>query len=137
MAKKFLGGISNPLVGTSKNAQFQYEVLDLSEVKNVTYFDGEKDIEEPERQILIGTLTGGSDWSQEKFLCTVAGSDALKTLRQGEIISANLNFIVRENEDGLYEQKISVTDIYTLNDYSQIREAEARHQGRLDFPEIS
>lgn len=132
MSNKYKGGIRNPLVGTRKNAQFKYEVLDLSEVKNVTYFDGDKDIEEPERQILIGTLTGGLAWSQEKFLCTIAGNDALKPLREGEIISAILHFNVRENEDDIYEQSISATDIYTLNDYFLIREAEARHQGSLD-----
>ncbi len=132
MQKKNLyqGGILNPLVGHS--AKFNYEVLDLSEVKNVTYFDGDKDVEEPERQILIGTLTGGSKWSQEKFLCTVAGNDALKPLRQGDIISATLNFDVRENKNDIYEQSISASDIYTLNDYFLIKEAEARHQGSLD-----
>ena len=137
MKKHFYGGIRNPLAGTSKNAQFKYEVLDLSEVKNVTYFDGEKDVEEPERQILIGTLTGGVKWSQEKFLCTVTGDDALKPLREGEIISATLKFHVRENENDIYEQSISAIDIYTLNDYSLIREAEARHQGSLDFPKTT
>lgn len=132
MQKKNLyqGGILNPLAG--HGAKFNYEVLDLSEVKNVTYFDGDKNVEEPERQILIGALTGGSKWSQEKFLCTVAGNDALKPLRQGDIISATLNFDVRENKNDIYEQSISASDIYTLNDYFLIREAEARHQGRLD-----
>ena len=124
------GGILNPLASTSKNAQFKYEVLDLSDVKNVCYFDGEEGgVEESRRKILIGTLTGGSDWSQEKFLCIVSGNDALKHLRQGDIISATLKFNVRENEDGVYEQSISATDIYTLNDYSLIREAEARYHG--------
>lgn len=132
MENKYKGGIFNPLASTSKNAQFKYEVLDLSEVRNVTYFDGEKDVEEPERQILIGTLTGGLDWSQEKFLCTVIRDDALKPLREGEIISAILKFYVRENKEGIYEQSISATDIYTLNDYFLIREAEARYQGSLD-----
>ena len=132
MENKYKGGIFNPLASTSKNAQFKYEGLDLSEVRNVTYFDGEKDVEEPERQILIGTLTGGLDWSQEKFLCTVIRDDALKPLREGEIISAILKFYVRENKEGIYEQSISATDIYTLNDYFLIREAEARYQGSLD-----
>ena len=130
--RKYYGGIRNPLAGTSKNAQFKYKVLDLSEVKKVTYFDGEKNQEYPERQILIGTLTGGSKWSQEKFLCTVTFDDALKPLREGDVISATLKFHVRDNKDGIYEQSISATDIYTLNDYSLIREAEARHQGGLD-----
>lgn len=132
MIKKsiFQGGIQNPLVG--HGAKFNYEVLDLSEVKNVTYFDGAENREVPERQILIGTLTGGSKWSQEKFLCTITCKDAQKLLRQGDVISANLKFDVRENENGIYEQSISASDIYTLNDYSLIREAEARHQGSLD-----
>ena len=126
------GGIFNPLASTSKNAQFKYEVLDLSDVKNVCYFDGEKDVEEPERQILIGALTGGSKWCQEKFLCTISGKEALKPFREGDIISANLNFDVRVNKDDIYEQSISASDIYTLNDYFLIREAEARYQGSLD-----
>ena len=132
MDNKFEGGIFNPLAGTSKNAQFKYEVLDLSEVKNVKCFDGRENIEVPERQILIGALAGGSEWSQEKFLCTISCKDALKPLREGDIISANLHFNVRENEDDIYEQSISATDIYTLNDYFLIREAEARYQGSLN-----
>lgn len=128
--EKYFGGIRNPLAG--HGAKFNYEVLDLSEVKNVTFFDGEKDIEEPERQILIGALTGGSRWSQEKFLCTVSGNDALKPLRQGDIISATLNFDVREKENDIYKQSISASDIFTLNDYFLIREAEARYQGSLE-----
>ena len=137
MEYKFKGGILNPLAGTSNNAQFKYEVLDLSEVKKVTCFDGEKDIEEDRRQILIGTLTGGVEWSQERFLCTVAGNDALKPLRQGDVISATLNYDVGENKDGFYEQRISASDIYTLNDYFQIREAEARYQGERKGKENS
>ena len=132
--RKYYGGIRNPLAG--HGAKFNYEVLDLSEVKNVNYFDGDKDIEEPERQILIGTLTGGVKWSQEKFLCTATCDDALKPLRQGDVISAILKFNVRENKDGIYEQSISVSDIYTLNDYALIREAEACYQGRLNRLEI-
>lgn len=137
MDKTFYGGIFNPLAGTSKNAQFKYEVLVLSEVKNVTYFDGEKDVEEPERQILIGTLTGGSKWSQEKFLCTVAGNDALKPLRQGDIISANLKFDVKNDENDIYEQSILASNIYTLEDYSLIREAEAYYQGSIESEKTS
>ena len=78
-----------------------FEVLNLSKVKNVVYFDGEKDIEVPERQILLGTLTGGSKWSQDKFLCIVTCDDALKPLREGDIISATLSFNMRENENGI------------------------------------
>lgn len=130
METKFYGGIYNPLAG--HGAKFDYEVLDLSAVRNVTYFDGEKDIEEPERQILIGTLTGGSKWSQEKFLCTVTGKEALKTLREGDIISATLKFNVKNNENDIYEQSILASNIYTLEDYSLIREAEAYYQGSLD-----
>ncbi len=131
MKTEYKGGIFNPLAGTSENAQFKYEVLDLSEVKNVTYFDGQEDIEEIERQILIGTLTGGNDWCREKFLCIVTGKDAQKPLREGDIISANLKFNVRVNKDDVYEQSITASDLFTLNDYFLIREAEARHQGEL------
>ena len=126
---KFQGGILNPLAG--HGAKFDYEVLDLSAVKNVKYFDGVENQEVPERQILIGALTGGSKWSQEKFLCTITGKETLKTLREGDIISANLSFDVRENKDGIYEQSISASNIYTLEDYRLIREAEAHYQGSL------
>ena len=128
--KKYFGGIRNPLAG--QGAKFNYQILDLSEVKNVINFDGVKNVEVPERQILIGALTGGSKWSQKKFLCTVICDDALKPLREGDIISAALKFDVRENENDIYEQSIVASDIYTLNDYFLIREAEARHQGSLD-----
>lgn len=129
MTKNFKGGIRNPLAGHS--AKFNYEVLDLSEVKNVTFSDGEENLEDPQRQLLLGALTGGSKWSQEKFLCTITGNDALKPLRQGDIISAKLKFDVRENENDVYEQIITATNIYTLSDYYQIREAEAFYKGSI------
>ena len=65
MKKQFYSGIRNPLAG--HGAKFNYEVLDLSEVKNVTCFDGEKDIKEAQHQILIGTHTGGSK-SMDKII---------------------------------------------------------------------
>lgn len=137
MQKKNLyqGGILNPLAG--HGAKFNYEVLDLSAVKNVKYFDGVENQEVPERQILIGALTGGSKWSQEKFLCTITGKEALKTPREGDIISATLKFDVKNNENDIYEQSILASDIYTLEDYSLIREAEAYYQGSLESEKTS
>ena len=54
--------------------------------------------------------------------------DALKTLRKGELISANLKLRVVKDDDGNYQQRVMAEDIYTLNDYQQIREAETRYQ---------
>ena len=126
---KYKGGILNPFTG--REAKFQYAVLDLDKVENKNYFDGEEEQVYPERQILIGALTGDNTWSQKKYLCTVGGEDALKNLREGDIITAELSFDVKKDDDGKYYQTIHASDIFTLDDYHQICKAESFYKGSL------
>lgn len=127
MRKEIKGGIYNPL--NLKGAHFDYEVIEQGDVENVEYEDRGVIDSSPQRYILIKKL--GGDLSSEMFYCITCLYDALIELRKGEIISANLKFSVCKNQDGKYEQKVSAEDIYTLNDYYQIREAEALYQGSL------
>ena len=126
--KKIEGGMFNPL--NLENAHFDYEVVDFGEeVKTVEYEETDgSTCTYPENTILIKSLSGGR-WSSNEFFAKVIMDDALKTLRKGELISANLKFSVVKDDEGNYQQKVMAEDIYTLNDYQQIREAEARHQG--------
>ena len=124
MSKKFKGGLFNPL--NLHKAHFDYEVIETEEVKTVEYEDRGVMDSYPERPILIKT-TGGGDC----FYCTAFLDDALKELREGEIISANLRFSTRKDQNGKYQQHVSIEDIYTLNDYYQIREAEAFYKGSI------
>lgn len=131
MNKIFKGGIQNPL--NSKNAHFDYEVVEVGEeVKTVEYEDRGCTYTYPENTILIKSLSG-SNWSSNEFFAKVMLDDALKTLRKGELISANLKFSVVKDDDGNYQQRVIAEDLFTLNDYQQIREAEARYQGQLEF----
>ena len=124
--KEFKGGIFNPL--HSNKAHFDYEVVESGEVKIVEYEDRGVVDSYPKRPLLIKT-TGGGDWSNDFFYGTAIMNDALKELRIGEIISANLHFSTKKDQNGKYQQYVSIEDIYTLNDYYEIREAEAFHKG--------
>ena len=64
----------------------------------------------------------------DKFICNLYFDDAEKSLRPGEMISAKLKFDVRINNDGIYEQSITASDVVTLNDYHNIREAMAAQE---------
>lgn len=128
MSKKFKGGIFNPL--HSNKAHFDYEVVEYGEVEIVEYEDRGVVDSYPQRPLLIKT-TGGGDWSNDFFYGIAIMDDALKELREGEIISANLSFSVEKNQDGKYQQKVTIRDIFTLNDYFQIREAEAFYKGSI------
>jgi hypothetical protein len=132
MKKNFLfkGGVRNPL--NLENAHFDYEVVDFGEeVKTVEYEETDgSTCTYPENTILIKSLSGGR-WSSNEFFAKVIMDDALKTLRKGELISANLKFRVVKDDDGNYQQRVMAEDIYTLNDYQQIREAETRYQEQL------
>ena len=132
MTNNFKGGIHNPLACTNSHAKFQFEVLDLDEVKYFTESDGGDSYKVPERKMLLGSLSGGNQWAQQKYLCIASLRDATKPLRVGELISAKLKFEVVDDADGCYEQRIYASNIYTLSDYREIREAEARYQGKLD-----
>ena len=126
MKQKYLYGISNPL--KSGKLHFKYEVVESGEVENEEYEENGEVYTYPKRNHLIKALGGRID---EHFYCTACFNDALKELREGELIPANLHFYVVKNQDGSYQQNVSIEDIFTLNDYYQIREAEAVYQSRL------
>lgn len=127
--KHFKVGVLNPL--NRKNAHFDYEVVeDKGEVEMVEYEDRGSLYTYPRKRILIQTL-GGNSYSSETFIVSVSGNDAYKLLREGEIISINLSFHASKDDDGNYVQRVTGDDIYTLNDYYQIREGEAHYKGKL------
>lgn len=124
MIKKI--GILNPF--NNRPAHFEYEVVNMGELTYSEYDDGQGGhYVQPERQIVLRTLSGW-DIFGNKFVCKTCCEDALKILRQGEIVSVDLKFRVKE-KDGLYEQIVIAENIYTLHDYLRIREDEAFHQG--------
>lgn len=119
-------GLLNPF--NNQAAHFEYEVVNMGELTYSEYDDGEGGhYVQPERQIVLRTLSGW-DIFGNKFVCKTCSEDALKNLRQGEIVSVDLKFRVKE-KDGLYEQIVIAGNIYTLHDYLRIREDEAFHQG--------
>lgn len=128
MKRNFEGGIFNPL--NCRKAHFDYEVVESGEVETVEYDDRGTLDSYPQRTFLIKS-TGGGDRSNDFFYCTAILDDALKVLRKGEIISANLKFSVKKDDGGNYHQHVSIEHIYTLNDYYQIREAEAFYEGSI------
>ena len=111
-------GIINPL--SNGNANFEYEVETIGEVKNVEYPYEGKTYTQPELQVLLrkagGFIVG------DEFACTISGRDALKPLREGELISAKLRFGVKKDEEGNCQQQVTAEEIITLNEYYQIRE---------------
>ena len=127
--KKILGGILNPL--NSRKAHFDYEVVEQGDVKVVEYDDRGTVDSYPECSVLIKSLSGGK-WSSDYYYCTMILNDALKKLRPGEIISADLKFQVRKDERGEYKQCVTAENVYTLHDFVQIREAEAFYEGGLN-----
>lgn len=127
MKNKFKGGIFNPL--NCQKACFQYEVEETGEVKNVEYPDGEGGTyTQQERDVLL--KLAGRFIVRERILCTLCGDDALKPLREGELITAKLQFGVKMDNNGKYEQYVIAEDVFTLNDYYQIREADAHWNGQ-------
>ena len=119
---KKLSGIHNP-IALSK-AHFDYELIeDMGNVKNFEYEEYGQTYSYPEKQIVIKSLNGGSSFCEERFLVTLSCNDVYKPLREGEIISIKLRFSVRKDENGNYVQTVSGDNLYTLNDYYQIREA--------------
>ncbi len=126
---KQLSGIHNP-IALSK-AHFDYELIeDMGNVKNFEYEEYGQTYSYPEKQIVIKSLNGGSSFCEERFLVTLSCNDVYKPLREGEIISIKLRFSVRKDENGNYVQTVSGDNLYTLNDYYQIREAEAEYKGK-------
>ena len=125
--KKKLCGISSPL--NSGNAHFDYEVVESGVLENEEYEEHGEVYTYPIRNYLIKAL--GGSIRNDLFYCKASFNDALKELRKGELISGNLHFSAGKNQYGNYQQNVSIEDIFTLNDYYQIREAEAVYQSRL------
>ncbi len=122
-------GIMNPF--NLSKAHFDYEVIeDKNEVRTVTYEDYDGTNSYPEKDILIQALSGGG-YRGNEFLVTLALDDALKVLRRKEIISLDLKFSVRKDENGKPVQKVYGDHLYTLNEYFQVREAESFYQGSI------
>lgn len=115
----------------SKRPNFKYEIL--GHVGDITFDEWQEDgsIQTyPKCNYLIKSL-GGSKSFSDTFICTLCGSDALKHLREGEIISAKLKFSAKKNNNGSYEQHVVAEDVITLNDFYQNREIIAAHEGEM------
>lgn len=126
--KKNYCGLSNPLnVG---GARFDYEVVELSKVTSSEFDDRGTTCTQYERSLVLRTLNGGGWYCcGDQFFCTAYFNDALKALRVGELISAKLSFKVTKDDNGNYVQEVTASEIFTLNDYYQIREDEAHYRG--------
>lgn len=127
MTKKYQGGILNPFV--LEKAHFDYEVVeDKNEVRTVSYEDYDGTHSYPEKDVLIRSLSGGGFFDNQ-WLVSLIHDDALKVLRPGEIISLNLSYYVNKDEKGNFVQKVKGDNLYTMNDYFQVRDAESFYHG--------
>ncbi len=125
---KSLIGMRNPLYSHKLN--FEYEVVKQGDVKMVEYEDYDGLHFYPECPIILKTL--GGSFSSNQIYCNLGIFDAEKIFRPGDIVSAELNFSLSQKADGSYEQTITADNVYTLNDYYQMKEAEAQYKGSLD-----
>ncbi len=123
----FKGGIGNPL--NSNKICFRYEVVKQGEVSYEEYDDQDGTNSYPVCPVILKFI--GGSYSSNELYCQLGGYDAQKILRPGELVSAELNYYLKQNEDGSYKQTISASDVYTLNDYQKMREAEAHYEGSL------
>ena len=112
------GGLFSPL--NCENANFEYEVDIVGEVKNVEYNCEGESCTQPERNVLL--KKAGKFLDVNELFCTICGPDALKPLREGELISADLIYWVKKDELGNHQQQIIASNILTLNDYFKTRE---------------
>ncbi len=115
----------------SERPNFKYEIL--GQVGEITIDEWKEDGSirtYPKCDYLIKSL-GGSESFSDTFICTLYGEDALKHLREGEIISAKLKFSAKKNINGSYEQHVVAEDVITLNDFYQNREIIAAHEGEM------
>ena len=118
--KKYLKkGVRNPL--DFKKANFKYEVLEPGVVTSEEYEEAGRVKTYPVQPMLIKEI-GGKYSMCNKFYCTAILGDAMRYLRKGDIISANLRFDVRKDQRGGYQQTVSISEICTLNDYCQLQE---------------
>lgn len=116
-------GLFSPI--NCEEFHFDYEVLeDSGVVKNYEYEDEGRICTYPEKTIVIKSL-GGNILPDNRFVVNVQLADAMKPLREGEIISATLSFSIVKDEDGKYHQRVDAKDIYTLDDYYQMCEENA------------
>lgn len=127
LKNNYKGGIFNPL--NTNKLRFEYEVVWQGEVTLVEYEDYDGPRKYPECPVIFKVL-GGSCCSNEIY-CKLGGYDAEKILRPGELVSAKLSFYLKRNKDGSHKQTIIASDVYTLNDYQEMREAEALYKGSL------
>lgn len=122
-------GIFNPL--NCKKIHFSFEVVEDGEDVITKEYEYEGcTYTYQEKTILIKSL-GGNISPGNKFIVSVINNDALKPLRKGELISVELSFHVIKDEEGNYQQEVRASDIYTLNDYYQLREADAAYKGKF------
>jgi hypothetical protein len=119
MKKFFKRGVRNPL--DFKKANFKYEVLEPGVVTSEEYEEAGRVKTYPVQPMLIKEI-GGKYSMCNKFYCTAILGDAMRYLRKGDIISANLQFDVKKDQQGVYQQTVSISDICTLNDYCQLLE---------------
>ena len=118
-------GIHNPFV--SNNAHFDYEVVeDMGEIRTTEYVDEGRLCKWFEKDILIKTLSGnGPYFFGNELLVTLSNEDVNKPLEKGDLISIKLKFSVHKDQDGNYVQIISGENLFTLEDYRLVCEAEA------------
>ena len=127
MAINFKGGFLNPF--NLSKANYCFEVLeDKNEVRWINYEDSDGPHSDPEKDVLIQSLSGGG-YLGNQWLVTLILDDAFKVLRPGEIISIELSYCVRKDEKGNVVQKVNGRNLYTLNDYFKAKEAESFYQG--------
>ncbi len=111
-----------------QRANFAYEVVSqIGETSKMTWEENGIQYSSLKSDYIFKSL-GDCESLCDKFLCSLYDEDAEKSLRPGEMISAKLKFDVRINNDGIYEQSITASDVLTLNDYHNIREAMAAQE---------
>ena len=117
--KIFKTGTKDPL--KFEKANFRYEVLEPGFVTSVEFEEGGRVKTYPSRSMLIKEI-GGRFSLSNKFYCTAISGDAMRCLRKGDIISANLDIDVKKDQQGVYQQTVSISDICTLNDFYEVQE---------------
>lgn len=115
--KIFKDGIKYPLV--LKNTHFDFEVVEVGELEKVEHKSSTASFTCQKLPVLLQSL-GGPSWACDQFYCTFTGDDAVKQIRPGDIISADLHFLVFDCGDGTYQQRIYAHNVLTVNDFYQM-----------------
>ena len=113
----FKGGIKKPLV--LKNTHFDFEVVEVGELEKVEYKSSTASFARQKLPVLLQSL-GGPFWACDQFYCTFTDDDAVKQIRPGDIISADLHFFVNDCGDGTFQQSIYAHNVLTVNDFYQM-----------------